>query len=120
MAKKRLTGRMRRKLRVRGKVRGTIERPRLTVFRSLNHIYAQIINDNTGETLAAASTLSKELQGKVKQTGNTKAAEAVGELVAKRAMDKGIKKVVFDRNGYLYHGKIKTLAETARQKGLDF
>ena len=120
MAAKRLTGRSRRKQRVRKKVHGTAERPRLTVFRSLRHIYAQVINDNTGQTLAAASTLSKELRGKVKITGNTEAAKAVGELLAQAALDQGIKKVVFDRNGFLYHGRIKTLAEAARQKGLEF
>ncbi len=120
MAVKRLQGRSRRKQRVRKKVQGTAERPRLTVYRSLRHIYAQVINDNTGQTLAAASTLSKELRSKVKTTGNTEAAKAVGELLAQEALDRGIKKVVFDRNGFLYHGRIKTLAEAARQKGLEF
>jgi large subunit ribosomal protein L18 len=120
VAAKRLQGRSRRKQRVRKKVQGTAERPRLTVYRSLRHIYAQVINDNTGQTLAAASTLSKELRGKVKTTGNTEAAKAVGEFLAQAALDRGIKKVVFDRNGFLYHGRIKTLAEAARQKGLEF
>lgn len=120
MAAKRLTGRLRRKRRVRQKVQGTEGRPRLTVYRSLNHIYAQVINDRTGQTLAAASTLSKELQGKLKATGNSGAAQAVGELVARKALERGIKKVVFDRNGFLYHGRIKKLAEAARQKGLEF
>jgi large subunit ribosomal protein L18 len=120
VAAKRLSGRLRRKLRVRQKVRGTGERPRLTVYRSLRHIYVQVINDMTGQTLAAASTLSKELQGILKATGNAAAAKAVGELVAQKALEKGIKKVVFDRNGFLYHGRIKTLAEAARQKGLEF
>jgi large subunit ribosomal protein L18 len=120
VAAKRLHGRSRRKQRVRKKVHGTAERPRLTVYRSLRHIYAQVINDHTGQTLAAASTLSKELRGKVKTTGNTEAAKAVGELLAQTALDRGIKKVVFDRNGFLYHGRIKTLAEAARQKGLEF
>lgn len=120
MVAKRLTGRSRRKQRVRKKVHGTAERPRLTVYRSLRHIYAQVINDNTGQTLAAASTLSKELREKVKTTGNTEAAKAVGELLAQTALDRGIKRVVFDRNGFLYHGRIKTLAEAARQKGLEF
>ncbi|OGP83405.1 MAG: 50S ribosomal protein L18 [Deltaproteobacteria bacterium RBG_16_54_11] len=120
MAAKRLTGRLRRKRRVRQKVQGTEGRPRLTVYRSLNHIYAQVINDRTGQTLAAASTLSKELQGKLKATGNSGAAQAVGELVAQKALERGIKKVVFDRNGFLYHGRIKKLAEAARQKGLEF
>jgi large subunit ribosomal protein L18 len=120
VAVKRLTGRSRRKQRVRKKVHGTAERPRLTVYRSLRHIYVQVINDITGQTLAAASTLSKELRGKLKTTGNTEAAQAVGELVAHKAMGRGIKQVVFDRNGFLYHGRIKTLAEAARQKGLEF
>jgi large subunit ribosomal protein L18 len=120
VAVKRLTGRLRRKLRVRQKVQGTEARPRLTVYRSLNHIYAQVINDTTGQTLAAASTLSKELQGKLKTSGNAGAAQAVGELVAHKALEQGIKKVVFDRNGFLYHGRIKKLAEAARQKGLEF
>lgn len=120
MAARRLTGRLRRKLRVRKKVQGTEERPRLTVYRSLGHIYAQIINDITGQTLTAASTLSKELRGTLKATGNAGAAQAVGELVAQKALERGIKKVVFDRNGFLYHGRIKQLAEAARQKGLEF
>lgn len=120
MAAKRLTGRSRRKQRVRKKVQGTAERPRLTVYRSLQHIYVQVINDITGQTLAAASTLSKELRGKLKTTGNIEAAHAVGELVAHKALERGIKQVVFDRNGFLYHGRIKTLAEAARQKGLKF
>ncbi len=120
MAAKRLTGRSRRKQRVRKKVQGTAERPRLTVYRSLRHIYAQVINDTTGQTLAAASTLSKELQGKLKTSGNTEAAQVVGEFVAQKALEQGIKQVVFDRNGFIYHGRIKTLAEAARQKGLDF
>jgi large subunit ribosomal protein L18 len=120
VAAKRLHGRSRRKQRVRKKVQGTAERPRLTVYRSLRHIYAQIINDNTGQTLAAASTLSKQLRGTLQAMGNTEAAQAVGELVAQEALERGIKKVVFDRNGFIYHGRIKTLAEAARQKGLEF
>ena len=120
MAAKRLQGRSRRKQRVRKKVQGTAERPRLTVYRSLRHIYAQVINDNTGQTLVAASTLSNALRGKLQTQGNAKAAQAVGELIAQEALERGIKKVVFDRNGFLYHGRIKTLAEAARQKGLEF
>jgi len=120
VAARRLHGRLRRKLRVRNKVQGSEERPRLTVYRSLRHIYAQVINDITGQTLAAASTLSKELRGKLKVPGNTEAAKAVGELVAHKALERGIKKVVFDRSGFLYHGRIKQLAEAARQKGLEF
>jgi large subunit ribosomal protein L18 len=120
VAAKRLRGRSRRKQRVRKKVQGTADRPRLTVYRSLRHIYAQVINDNTGQTLAAASTLSKELRGTLQTMGNTEAAQAVGELVAQEALERGIKQVVFDRNGFLYHGRIKKLAEAARQKGLEF
>jgi large subunit ribosomal protein L18 len=120
VAVKRLKGRLRRKLRVRQKVQGTAERPRLTVYRSLNHIYAQVVNDVTGQTLAAASTLSKELQEKIKATGSAGAAKAVGELLAHKVLEQGIKRVVFDRNGFLYHGRIKQLAEAARQKGLEF
>ncbi len=120
MAKKRLVGRLRRKVRVRKKVRGTEGRPRLTVYRSLRHIYAQIIVDDTGETLAAASTISRELKGTLKNTGNAEAARVVGELVAHKALERGIKKVVFDRNGFLYHGRVKTLAEAVRQGGLEF
>jgi large subunit ribosomal protein L18 len=120
VAAKRLIGRSRRKQRVRKKVQGTADRPRLTVYRSLRHIYAQVINDNTGQTLAAASTLSKELRGTLQTMGNIEAAQAVGELVAQEALERGIKQVVFDRNGFLYHGRIKKLAEAARQKGLEF
>lgn len=120
MSSKRLTGRLRRKQRVKNKVRGTEIRPRLTVYRSLNHVYAQVIVDTKGETLAAASTLSKELKGKLKRMGNTEAAKAVGELVAQKAREKGITEVVFDRNGFPYHGRIKALAEAAREKGLQF
>ena len=120
MAVKRLQGRARRKLRVRKKVQGTAERPRLTVYRSLRHIYAQVIDDRTGQTLAAASSLSTELRGQLQATGNVGAAQAVGELVARKSLEQGVKKVVFDRNGFLYHGRIKQLAEAARQKGLEF
>lgn len=106
--------------RVRQKVYGTPERPRLNVFRSNKHIYAQIINDENGHTLVAASTLDKELKDKLTSTSNKEAARLVGELVGKRAIEKGIDKVVFDRGGYLYHGKIKELAEGAREAGLKF
>ncbi|RLA98115.1 MAG: 50S ribosomal protein L18, partial [Deltaproteobacteria bacterium] len=101
MSRRRLSGRLRRKLRVRKKVRGTEERPRLNVYRSLKHMYAQIIVDTRGETLVSASTLSRELRGKLKSTGNVEAAKEVGRLIAKKALEKGIKKVVFDRNGFL-------------------
>ncbi|MBO8129565.1 MAG: 50S ribosomal protein L18 [Peptococcaceae bacterium] len=112
--------RNRRRLRVRKKVWGTAERPRLNVFRSLRHIYAQLVDDDRGITLCAASTLSPELRDKLASGSNTEAARAVGELIARKAKDKGIEKVVFDRAGYLYHGRVKALAEGARAAGLQF
>ena len=112
--------RKRRHIRVRKKVFGTPERPRLNVFRSNKHIYAQIIDDTTGRTLVSASSIDKELKGKLKSGGNIEASNIVGELIAKRAVDKGIKKVVFDRGGYLYHGRVKALADAARKGGLEF
>lgn len=112
--------RERRHFRVRKKVYGTAERPRLNVYRSEKHIYAQLINDDLGVTLAAASSLDKELKGKLNCGSNKEAARVVGELVAKRALEKGISKVVFDRGGYIYHGRVKELAEAAREAGLDF
>jgi large subunit ribosomal protein L18 len=105
--------------RVRAKVAGTTERPRLNVFRSLNHIYAQIIDDATHTTIASASTITKKGEDK-KSGGNITAAQEVGKLVAERAKEKGITKVVFDRGGYLYHGRIKALADAAREAGLEF
>jgi large subunit ribosomal protein L18 len=114
------TSRLKRKKRVRGGVQGTPERPRLNVFRSLKHIYAQAIVDDGGKTVASASTLSPELRGKLKSSGNVSAAKEVGELIAQKCLEQGIQKVVFDRNGYLYHGRIKALAEAARAKGLNF
>lgn len=106
-----------RHVRVRGKISGTQERPRLNVFRSLNNIYAQVIDDISGTTLVAASSVEKEFEGK---GGNKQAARKVGEMVAKRAVDKGITEVVFDRGGYIYHGRVKELAEGAREGGLKF
>jgi large subunit ribosomal protein L18 len=110
--------RKRRHARVRAKLSGTAARPRLNVFRSNKHIYAQLIDDVNGVTLASASTQDKELN--LESTGNVEAAQKVGELVAKRAIEKGIKSVVFDRGGYLYHGRVKALAEAARENGLEF
>lgn len=107
-------------IRVRKKVKGTVERPRLNVFRSLNHIYAQIIDDRAGKTIVSASTLDDALKGKVKNSGNKEAAKAVGALVAKRAKEAGIETVVFDRGGYIYHGRVKELADAARAEGLVF
>ncbi|MBX6394789.1 MAG: 50S ribosomal protein L18 [Alicyclobacillaceae bacterium] len=112
--------RLRRHLRVRKKVFGTPERPRLNVFRSAKHIYAQVIDDTKGHTYVAASTLDPELRGKIRYGGNVEAARMVGELVAKRALEKGIRKVVFDRGGYLYHGRVRALADAAREAGLEF
>jgi large subunit ribosomal protein L18 len=112
--------RLKRRKRVRSRLRGTSEQPRLNVFRSLKHIYAQAILDTTGETLANASTLSPELKGDLRLPGNVEAAKKVGELIAKKCLEKGIQKVVFDRNGYLYHGRVKALAEAARTNGLIF
>lgn len=109
--------RVKRHVRVRGKISGTPERPRLNVFRSSNNIYAQIIDDVNGVTLAAASSLDKDFEG---QGGNKEAARKVGEMIAKKAQDKGITAVVFDRGGYLYHGRVKELAEGARSGGLKF
>lgn len=111
--------RERRRMRVRKKVYGTAARPRLNVFRSLKHIYAQVIDDDRGITLVAASSLSPELRGKV-NGGNIEGAAAVGRLIAEKAKAKGISKVVFDRAGYLYHGRVKALADAARENGLEF
>ncbi|KHO63415.1 MULTISPECIES: 50S ribosomal protein L18 [Thermoanaerobacter] len=111
--------RKRRHLRVRKKVFGTPERPRLNVFRSLKHIYAQIIDDTKGYTLVHASTLDPELRS-IAKGANKQSAKLVGELIAKRALEKGIKDVVFDRGGYIYHGVVKELADAARQAGLNF
>jgi len=111
-----LTGRQKRHNRIRAKVIGNPERPRLNVFRSLNHIYAQVIDDTRGHTLVAASTLDKT----VAEAPKIEQARAVGRLVAERAKEAGINKVVFDRGGYIYHGRIKALADGAREAGLDF
>ena len=111
-----MTPREKRHRRVRARAIGTAERPRLNVFRSLNHIYAQVIDDAKGHTLAAASTLDKDVSGGSKLDE----AKAVGKLVAERAKAAGVSKVVFDRGGYLYHGRVKALADSAREGGLDF
>jgi large subunit ribosomal protein L18 len=102
--------------RIRQKLSGTADRPRLNVYRSLNHIYAQVIDDQTGTTIASASTLSLKL----KTGGNVAAAKEIGKTIAERAAEKGIKKVVFDRGGFLYHGRIKAVADAAREAGLEF
>ena len=113
--------RLGRKRRVRKKVRGTSERPRLSVFRTSKHIYAQIIDDDHAKTLVGTSSLKQDIRDKLQnQGGNKKGAAIVGELIARYAKEKGIKNVVFDRNGFLYHGRIKVLAEAAREHGLEF
>jgi large subunit ribosomal protein L18 len=116
----RIVGRERRKLRIRKKVNGTGDRPRLTVFRSSKHIYAQVIDDATGKTLAHASTLSKDLRGTLEEDNKVAAAKKVGTLIAKMCKSKKIDRVVFDRNGYLYHGRVSALAQAARDGGLEF
>lgn len=118
---RRAEARLKRKKRVRTKVRGTPQRPRLSVFRTAKHIYAQIIDDIAAQTLVDASSVSKELRPMIQgKGGNRTGAALVGEFIAKRASGKGIKQVIFDRNGFLYHGRVKTLAEAARQHGLEF
>lgn len=116
----RIVGRERRKLRIRKKISGSVERPRLTVFRSAKHIYAQVIDDSTGKTLAHASTLSKDLRGTLGENDKSDAAKKVGALIAKICKEKNILKVVLDRNGYLYHGRVSALAQAAREGGLEF
>jgi len=106
--------------RIRRKVMGTPERPRLSIYRSVHHIYAQIIDDTTGHTLVSASTQDPALKGELKGTSNKDAASAVGRLVAQRALEKGIERVVFDRGGFLYHGRVTALADAAREAGLKF
>ena len=112
--------RLQRHKRVRRKVFGTTQRPRLCVFRSSNNIYAQIIDDANRVTFTAASSLDAEVKGAVNHGGNKEAAKMVGEMIAKRAIEKGITEVVFDRGGYLYHGRVQVLAEAAREAGLKF
>lgn len=112
--------RKRRHIRVRAKVSGTAMRPRLCVFRSLNHIYAQVVDDSAGCTLVSASSMDAEIRDKITGKKKTETAELVGSLVAQRALSKGIKQIAFDRGGYQYHGRVKALAEAARKAGLDF
>jgi large subunit ribosomal protein L18 len=115
-----LEGRDRRKARIRKKISGDSERPRLSVFRSARHIYAQVVDDTGGKTLAAASTLSPDLKGTLESDDKTGAAKKVGALIAKMCLERKVGKVVFDRNGFMYHGRVKALAEAAREAGLDF
>ncbi len=112
--------RLKRKKRIRTKVKGTPDRPRLTVFRSAKHIYAQIIDDTRGVTLAASSTLLKDPGSDEKTGGKVRSAELVGERIAREALERGIRQVVFDRNGFIYHGRIRAVADGARKAGLDF
>lgn len=115
-----LTSRDRRKLRIRGKMSGSAERPRLTVYRSSRHIYAQVIDDEKGTTLAAASTQSADLKSTLSDDKKLDSAKKVGALIAKICLARNVEKIVFDRNGYLYHGRVKALAEAARAAGLKF
>ena len=112
--------RVKKHTRLRNRFAGTAERPRLAVFRSNNHMYAQILDDTVGNTLVAASTAEKAVKAELKYTDNVEAAAYVGTLVAKRALEKGINTVVFDRGGFIYHGKVKALADAAREAGLEF
>jgi large subunit ribosomal protein L18 len=112
--------RQKTKTRIRGKISGTPERPRLTIFKSLKRIYVQAIDDSQGVTLASASSLEKDVRGTLKSGANIDAAKAVGAIVAARLKEKGITTVVFDRNGYVYHGRVKALADSARESGLQF
>ena len=112
--------RVKKHMKVRNRLSGTAERPRLAVFRSNNHMYAQIIDDTVGNTLVSASTLQEDVNAGLAKTNNVEAASKVGEVIAKRALEKGIKSVVFDRVGFIYQGKVKALAEAAREAGLEF
>ncbi len=119
MAKK-VTAREKRRARIRRKIAGTPERPRLTVYKSLRHMYAQLVDDSTGKTLVAVSTGSKALKGEVKEDDKTAAAKKVGAAIARAAKEKGIEAVVFDRNGFDYHGRVQAVAAAAREAGLKF
>ncbi len=112
--------RAKKHMRIRNRFSGTAERPRLAVFRSNNHMYAQIIDDTVGNTLTSASTVEKEIKSELEKTNNVDAAAYLGTVIAKRAMEKGIKQVVFDRGGFIYHGKVAALADAAREAGLEF
>lgn len=116
----RAVARAKRHYRLRNNISGTADRPRLAVFRSNMHIYAQIIDDTAGNTLCAASTMEADIKTKLEKTNDVEAAKAVGEAVAKKALEKGITTVVFDRGGFIYHGKVQALADAAREAGLQF
>jgi large subunit ribosomal protein L18 len=115
-----VTPREKRRARIRRKVSGTAARPRLTVYKSLNHVYAQVVDDTTGRTLASASTVAKGIRDEVKEDAKTAAAKKVGAAVARAALAAGISRVVFDRNGFDYHGRVAAVAEAAREAGLEF
>ena len=112
--------RAKKHMKIRNRFSGTAERPRLAVFRSNNHMYAQIIDDTVGNTLGSASTLEKEIKAELEKTNNVDAAAYLGTVIAKRAIEKGIKEVVFDRGGFIYQGKVAALADAAREAGLEF
>ena len=112
--------RAKKHMKIRNRFSGTAERPRLAVFRSNNHMYAQIIDDTVGNTLVSASTLEKEIKAELEKTNNVDAAAYLGTVIAKRAIEKGITEVVFDRGGFIYQGKVQALADAAREAGLDF
>ena len=118
--KSRADVRIKKHNRMRNHIAGTAERPRLVVFRSNNHMYAQIIDDTVGNTLVAASTLEKDVKAELEKTNNVEAAAKLGTVIAKKALEKGITTVVFDRGGYIYHGKVQALADAAREAGLEF
>jgi large subunit ribosomal protein L18 len=120
MPSQRVEKRAARRQRVRRRVRGSQQRPRLAVYRSLHHIYAQVISDETGTTLVASSTMAPDMRATVKSPRSLEAAKTIGKVIAQKCMEKGISEVVFDRNGFLYHGRVKALAEAARAAGLKF
>jgi large subunit ribosomal protein L18 len=115
--------RQRIKYRIRRRVNGTVERPRLTIFRSVSHMYVQVVDDASGKTIASASTVEPSVKGtlpKKASGGNVEGAKAIGKTIAERLIEKGVKRVVFDRNGFLYHGRVKAVADAAREAGLEF
>ena len=118
--KSRAEARIKKHNRMRNRFSGTAERPRLSVFRSNNHMYAQIIDDEAGNTIVAASTLESDVKAEIEKTNNVEAAALLGQVIAKKALDKGINTVVFDRGGFIYQGKVQALAEAAREAGLEF
>jgi large subunit ribosomal protein L18 len=119
-SREKIESRLRRKKRIRKKISGTAAKPRLCVFKSLKNMYVQIVDDSTGKVLTGVSTLTTEVKGEIKYGGNVASAKKVGETIAKKAMGLGIKEIVFDRNGFKYHGRVKALAEGAREGGLVF